>query len=84
MECGRHWKGIINIQTKSIFLFDSIGFPGLKTLVIQNDKNIVQKNLYDINKILKKGLVITLISLKFSVHTCQNLKLSIKITFSSF
>ena len=57
----------IYIQKKEIFLFDSFGFEGFKEFVLNNDRNILNKILYGIEKFDKKDNGITLITLKFSM-----------------
>ena len=57
----------IYIQKKEIFLFDSFGFEGFKEFILNNDRNILNKILYGIEKFDKKDNGITLITLKFSM-----------------
>ena len=49
-------------------------FTGLKDIIIQDDQKIINRILYGINDFNKRGDVINIISLKFSVPTCENLK----------
>ena len=63
-----HWWNILNIYlSKQLFLFDSYGFTGLKTFIIQDNRKIINKILYGIEKFSKKDNTETLISLKFSL-----------------
>ena len=57
-------------------LFDSYGFTGFKSFIIDDDKNIISRILYGINKFNKKDDIVTLISLNFSVDAYQNLNRS--------
>ena len=50
-----------------IFLFDSFGFEGFKEFIVDNDRNILNKTLYGIEKFNKRDNKITLITLKFSM-----------------
>ena len=52
---------------KEIFLFDSFGFEGFTEFIVDNDRNILNKTLYGIEKFNKRDNKITLITLKFSM-----------------
>lgn len=58
---------------KQLFLFDSYGFTGLKDFIIQDERKIMNKVLYGVKKFNKKDNIVTLISLKFSINSYQNL-----------
>ena len=77
-EHGAHWLSILDIHlSKQLFLLDSYGFTGFKTFIIDDNKNIINKILYSINKFNKKDDdIVTLISLKFSVDACEDLNRS--------
>ena len=76
-QLGTHWWSILDIHpSKQLFLFDSYDFTGFKTLMIHDNKNIINKILYGINKFSKKDNIFTLISLKFSLDAYQNLNRS--------
>ena len=48
---GEHWWSFLDLhERKEIVLFDSFGFEGFKEFVIDNDKNILNKILYGIEK----------------------------------
>ena len=47
---GTHWWRILDLNLKKKCLFDSFGFKGLKSFIIQNDRNIINKILFGINK----------------------------------
>lgn len=57
---------------KQLFLFDSYGFTGLKDFIIQQKRKIINKVLYGVKKFNKKDNIVTLISLKFSINSYQN------------
>ena len=59
---------------KQLFLFNSFGFTGFKDFIIQDDQKIINKILYGINDFNKKGNVINIILLKFSIATYENFK----------
>ena len=72
---GTHWWSFLDLhKRKEIFLFDSFGFEGLKKFVIDNDKNILNKILFGIEKFQKKDQKITLISIKFSMKEYEKIK----------
>ena len=56
-----------------MFQFNSSGFTGLKTFIIQNDREIINKVLCVLKKFNKKDNILILISLKFSISVYQNL-----------
>ena len=44
---GRYWWGILNVESKTgIFFFDSFGADGLKAIINQDDKKVIEKNLF--------------------------------------
>ena len=72
---GTHWWSFLDLhERKEIFLFDSFGFEGFKKFVIDNDKNILNKILFGINKFQKKDQKITLVSIKFSMKEYEKIK----------
>ena len=54
-------------------MFDSFGFKGLKSFIIQNDRNIINKILFGIDKFDKNDNTIKIISVKFSVLNFEKL-----------
>ena len=56
---GVHWWSILNLDPKKhLFLFDSEGFEGFKFFILQDDKDIIDKLLYNVQsfgKIDKKN-----------------------------
>ena len=68
-RAGTHWWSFLDLHPKKeIFLFDSFGFEGLKKFIIDNDKKLLNKVLYNLNNFKKSDRKITLISLKFSMR----------------
>ena len=65
---------MIYIKKKEIYLFDSFGFEGLKKFIIDNDKKILNKVLFNLDKFQKNDLKITLISTKFSMLQYEKIK----------
>ena len=48
---GTHWWSFLELHTKKeIFLFDSFSFEGFKEFILDDDRNILNKILYDIEK----------------------------------
>ena len=48
---GTHWWSFLNLhKKKENFLFDSFGFEGFKEFIIDNDRNILNKILFGIEK----------------------------------
>ena len=52
---GTHWWSFLDLhERKEIFLFDSFGFEGFKEFIIDNDRNILNKILFGIEKFKKR------------------------------
>ena len=50
-----HWWSFLDLhKRKEIFLFDSFGFEGFKEFIIDNDRNILNKILFGIEKLKKR------------------------------
>ena len=72
---GTHWWSFLDLhQKKDIFLFDSFGFEGLKKFIIDNDKKLINRVLFNLNKFGKNDRKITLISLTFSMKEYEKIK----------
>ena len=72
---GTNWWSFLDLHPrKEIFLFDSFGFTGFQKFVIDNDRDILNKILFGIQKFQKKDQKITLISLKFSMSEYEKIK----------
>ena len=73
-KVGTHWWSFLDLHPKKeIFLFDSFGFEGLKKFIIDNDKKLLNKVLYNLNNFKKSDRKITLISLKFSMREYEKI-----------
>ena len=55
-------------------LFDSFGFTGFKEFIVDSDKNIIDKMLFDFEKFNKKDAKINLVSLTFSIQSNKKIK----------
>ena len=72
---GTHWWSFLDWhQKKEIFLFDSFGFEGLKRFIIDNDRKLLNKVLFNLNRFEKNDRKITLISLTFSMQEYEKIK----------
>ena len=50
-RAGTHWWSFLDLHPKKeIFLFDSFGFEGFKKFIVDNDKKVLNKVLFDLNK----------------------------------
>ena len=48
---GTHWWSFLDLhKKKDIFLFDSFGFEGLKKFKIDNNKKLLNKVLFNLNR----------------------------------
>ena len=85
---GVHWWTILNIEPKKhIFLFDSYGFKGFTVFILRDNKQVIDKVLYNLkkkdshlkkkDKCKKKSVVsekkIELLEITFSVSAYQKL-----------
>ena len=74
-RAGTHWWSFLDLhQKKEIFLFDSFGFEGFKKFIIDNDRKVLNKVLFGLNKFQKSDHKITLISFKFSMSEYEKIK----------
>ena len=65
-EEGEYWWSLMEISSKDqIFLFDSFGFVGLKEFIVDNDRQVIDKFFYRLEKINKKDKVINLTFVRF-------------------
>ena len=55
-------------------LIDSFGFLGFKHFIVDNDKNIIDKMLFNLEKFNKKDTKIDLVSLNFSIESYKKIK----------
>ena len=71
---GTHWWSFLDLHPREeIFLFDSFGFEGLKKFIIDNDKKLLNKVLFNLNNFKKSDCKITLISLNFSMREYEKI-----------
>ena len=48
---GIHWWSILSIEPKKhVFLFDSYGFKGFLVFILRDNKNVIDKVLYNFKK----------------------------------
>ena len=74
-RAGTHWWSFLDLhQKKEIFLFDGFGFEGFKKFIIDNDRKVLNKVLFGLNKFQKSDHKITLISIKFSMSEYEKIK----------
>ena len=59
---------------KDLLLFNSFGFVGFKQFIVDNDKDIIDKMLFNLEKFNKKDTKINLVSLTFSIESYQKIK----------
>ena len=53
---GTHWWSFLDIDSKKdLLLFDSFGFVGFKQFIIDNDKYLIDKMLFNLKKFNKEG-----------------------------
>ena len=72
---GTHWWSFLDLHERKIFfLFDSFGFEGFKEFIIDDDRNILNKILFGIEKLTKKDKKVTLITLKFSMVEYEKIR----------
>ena len=72
---GTHWWSFLDLhQKKEIFLFDSFGFEGLKKFIIDNDRKLLNKVLFNLNRFKQNDRKITLISITFSMQEYEKIK----------
>ena len=72
---GTHRWNFLDIHPKKdLLLFDSFGFVGFKQFIVDNDKNMIDKMLFNLEKLNKKDTKINLISLNFSIESYKKIK----------
>ena len=69
-----HWWSVLDIEPKTdIFFFDSFGVDGLKSFIIQDNKNFIEKILFGTNQMKKADDRVTLVNIRFNLNACKNL-----------
>ena len=72
---GTHWWRFLDLHPKKeIFLFHSFDFEGFKEFILQDDKKVLNKILYGIEKFNKKDNKITLITIKICMKEYEKIK----------
>ena len=70
MEYIKYWS-------KKRTLFDSEGFEGFKVFILSDDKNIIDKVLYNVKQFeKKKDKKVSVVTIEFSIPNYRNLKQS--------
>ena len=73
-KTGVHWWSILDIEPKTdIFFFDSFGLDGLKHLIVQDHKPIVEQILLGVEKMTRTDNKITLCKIRFNLGACKTL-----------
>ena len=81
---GTDWWSVLELHNrKTLFLFDSFGFEGLKRFRISNDKKLIDKILFDLKKFNKKDNKTYLILPKFSVEDYDKMSKEIKLRLTT-
>ena len=57
-----------------LLLFDSVGIVGFKQFIVDNDKNIIGKMLFSLEKFNKKDAKTNLVSLAFPIESYEKVK----------
>ena len=69
---GTHWWNFLDTHPKKdLLLFDSFGFVVFKQCIVDNDKNITDKMLFNLEKFNKKDTKINLGSFTFSIKSYE-------------
>ena len=61
------------MNQKHIFFFDRFGVDGLKSFIIQDDKKVIEKILFETEQLTRTDNKITLVNIKFNLNACKNL-----------
>ena len=73
---GTHWWSIPDIEPKTdIIFFDSFGLDGLKHFIIQDDRNLIEKILFETEKMTRTDSKITLCHMRFNLNAYKNLSI---------
>ena len=73
-ERGTQLWSILDIEPRNdIFFFDSFSLDGLKHIIIQDDKKIIDKILMGIEQMKRTDQKITLCKIKFNLGACKEL-----------
>ena len=73
-QSGTHWWSVLDIEPKTdIFFFDSFGDDGLKNFIIQDDKKVIEKILFETDQMKRTDDKIALVNIRFNLNACKNL-----------
>ena len=73
-EGSSHCWSILNISPKSeLLLFDSFGISGMKHFIVSDGKKVVGKILKGLELADQKDNKLTLVKLKFSINSYENM-----------
>ena len=61
------------MNQKHIFFFDRFGVDGLISFIIQDDKKVIEKILFETEQLTRTDNKITLVNIKFNLNACKNL-----------
>ena len=71
---GTHWWSFLDIYPKKdLLFFDSFGFIGFKQFIVDDDKNIIDKMLFNLKKFNKINTNINLVSPTFSIESYKKM-----------
>ena len=71
---GTHWWSFLDIYPKKdLSFFDSFGFIGFKQFIVDDDKNIIDKMLFNLKKFNKINTNINLVSPTFSIESYKKM-----------
>ena len=74
-KSGTHWRSFLDIHPKKDpLLFDSFDFTGFKQFIVDDDKNEIDKMLFNLEKFNKKDTKVNLVSLTFSIESYKKIK----------
>ena len=67
-----HWWSALDIESKTdIFFFDSFGVDGLKNVVIQDNKKVIEKILFRTDQMKRTDDKIRLVNIRFNLNACK-------------
>ena len=73
-EEGEHWWSLLELSFKEqIFLFDSFGLIGLKEFIVDNDRKLMDRFFYGLEKINKKNKRINLTYVQFDLESYKKI-----------
>ena len=71
---GDHWWSLLELYSKEqIFLFDSFGFIGLKEFIVDNDRKLVDRFFYGLEKINRRDKRINLTYVQFDLESYKKI-----------